>query len=59
MPEDGPHADTIQSPSSLNTTLCTFMPGPGDRFDFVGMPADSSVTAIGLLTTQNKEDPSI
>jgi hypothetical protein len=56
MPEDGPQADTTHLPSSLDTTLCTLMPGPGDHFDFVSMPAHSAVTTNDLLTTQSEED---
>jgi hypothetical protein len=33
------------------------MPGPGDHFDFVRMPAHTGVIANGLLTTQSDEDP--
>jgi hypothetical protein len=57
MPEDGPQADTTQSPSPLVATLCTLMPGPGDHFDFVLMPANSEVSANDLLTTQSEADP--
>jgi hypothetical protein len=57
MPEDGPQADTTHLPSSLDTTLCTLMPGPGDHFDFVRMPAHTGVVANGLFTTQSEEDP--
>jgi hypothetical protein len=41
----------------LDTMLCTLMPGPGDHFDFVRMPAHSGVTTNDLLTTQSEEDP--
>ncbi|OCJ23844.1 hypothetical protein A6U89_31785 [Agrobacterium sp. B133/95] len=57
MPDVGPQVDTTHLPSSLNTTLCTLIPGPGDHFDFVRMPAHSRVIANGLLTTQSEEDP--
>jgi hypothetical protein len=57
MPDDGPHADTSQSPLSLDMTLCTLMPGPGDHIDFVCMPAHTNVIANDLLTTQSEEDP--
>jgi len=57
VPEDGPQADTTQSPSSLNTTLCTLTPGPGEHFDLVRMPAHSAVITNDLLTTQSEEDP--
>jgi hypothetical protein len=53
----GPQAGTTHLPSSLDTTLCTLMPGPGDHFDFVRMPAHTGVIANGLLTTQSEEDP--
>jgi hypothetical protein len=35
MPEDGPQADTTQSPLPLVAMLCTLMPGPRDHIDFV------------------------
>jgi hypothetical protein len=57
MPEDGPQADTTQSPSPSDTTLFTFMPGPGDHFDFVRIPVHTGMTANDLLTTQSEEDP--
>jgi hypothetical protein len=41
----------------LDTTLCTFMPGPGDHFDFVRMPVHSGMTANYSLTTQSEEEP--
>jgi hypothetical protein len=37
--------------------LCTLMPGPGDHFDFVLMPANSEVPANDLLTIKSEEDP--
>jgi hypothetical protein len=57
MPEDGPQADTTQSPSPLVAMLWTLMPGPGDHFDFVLMHANSEVPANDLLTTQSEADP--
>ena len=57
MPEDGPQADTTQSPSPLVAMLWTLMPGPGDHFDFVLMHANSEVPANDLFTTQSEADP--
>ena len=57
MPEDGPQADTTQSPSPLVAMLWTLMLGPGDHFDFVLMHANSEVPANDLLTTQSEADP--
>jgi hypothetical protein len=57
MPDVGPQVDTTHLPSSLNTTLCTLIPGPGDHFDFVRMPGHTGAIANGLLTTQSEEDP--
>lgn len=57
MPEDGPQAETTQSPS-LDTTLFTLMPGPGDHFDFVRIPVHIGMTDNDLLTTQSEEEPS-
>jgi hypothetical protein len=45
----GPQADTTQSPSPLDTTLCTLMPGPGDHFGFVRI----LVIAAWLSTISN------
>jgi hypothetical protein len=59
MPEDGPQADTTQSPSPLVAMLWTLMPGPGDHFDFVLMHANSEVPANDLLTTQSEADPAL
>jgi hypothetical protein len=33
------------------------MPGPGDHFDLVRMPAHSAVVINDLLTTPIEEDP--
>ena len=35
----------IQLPSSLNAAFCTLIPGPGDHFDFVRMPANTGIVA--------------
>jgi len=51
------HLPDRESPSPLDTTLCTLTPGPGDHFDLVRMPAHSAVTTNDLLTTQSEEDP--
>jgi hypothetical protein len=47
---------TTQSPS-LDTTLVTLVPGPGDHFDFVPVPVYTGMTDNDLFTTQSEEDP--